>query len=359
MLTTDAVGGVWRYSLELACDFSARGATVCLAVMGPAPDAAQRAEAAALAGVQTDITGLPLDWLAASRPAVQSAAAALAAMAAQRQVHSVHLHTPALFGDAAWPCPVVAVAHSCVGTWWQAVRGGALPQDLAWRTDLVAQGLRRADAVIAPSHSFAASLRAQYGLTRRIDVVHNGRRAMPHTAQKRTQIFTAGRLWDAGKNIAVLDAAAAELDMPVLAAGPVSGPNGAQISCLHLHNLGNLDEAAMAHQFAESAVFASLALYEPFGLAVLEAAQAGCALVLSDIPTFRELWHGAALFADPHDPAALAAILRRLLASPEHCTTLGEAARSRAAHFTPEAMAGVTWAIHQAQRATPTRRSAA
>ena len=38
------------------------------------------------------------------------------------------------------------------------------------------------------------------------------------------------------------------------------------------------------------------ALYEPFGLAVLEAAQAGCALVLSDIPTFRELWDGAALF---------------------------------------------------------------
>jgi hypothetical protein len=38
---------------------------------------------------------------------------------------------------------------------------------------------------------------------------------------------------------------------------------------------------------------------EPFGLAVLEAAQAGCPLVLSDLPGFRELWDGAALFRRP------------------------------------------------------------
>ena len=50
---------------------------------------------------------------------------------------------------------------------------------------------------------------------------------------------------------------------------------------------------------ARTAVFVSPALYEPFGLAVLEAAQAGCALVLSDIPTFRELWDGVALFVAP------------------------------------------------------------
>ena len=47
---------------------------------------------------------------------------------------------------------------------------------------------------------------------------------------------------------------------------------------------------------ARCPIFVSAARYEPFGLAVLEAAQAGCALVLSDIPTFRELWDGAALF---------------------------------------------------------------
>ncbi len=52
----------------------------------------------------------------------------------------------------------------------------------------------------------------------------------------------------------------------------------------------------MATAYAAATVFASMARYEPFGLAVLEAAQAGMRLVLSDIPTFRELWDGAAIF---------------------------------------------------------------
>jgi len=45
---------------------------------------------------------------------------------------------------------------------------------------------------------------------------------------------------------------------------------------------------------------------------VLEAAIAGAALVLADIPTFRELWDGAALFAAPGHPDAFAAAINRL-----------------------------------------------
>src|SRR5690606_7562193 len=86
-------------------------------------------------------------------------------------------------------------------------------------------------------------------------------------------------------------------------------------------------------------VFVSAATFEPFGLAVLEAAAAGCALVLSDIPTFRELWDGAAQFADPRDPAAFAAAIEALIEDPERRTALGEAAAARAARFTPAATA--------------------
>jgi glycosyltransferase involved in cell wall biosynthesis len=43
-------------------------------------------------------------------------------------------------------------------------------------------------------------------------------------------------------------------------------------------------------------------LYEPFGLAVAEAARAARPLVLSDIPTFRELWGDAALTSRPAMP---------------------------------------------------------
>ena len=58
-----------------------------------------------------------------------------------------------------------------------------------------------------------------------------------------------------------------------------------------------------------------MARYEPFGLAVLEAAQAGMRLVLSDIPSFRELWDGAATFVASRRADLLPA-LRHALAAP-------------------------------------------
>jgi glycosyltransferase involved in cell wall biosynthesis len=80
-------------------------------------------------------------------------------------------------------------------------------------------------------------------------------------------------------------------------------------------------------------------LYEPFGLSVLEAAQAGCALVLSDIPTFRELWDGAAIFIDPASEEAIAATVDLLASEPEERARLGAEASQRAEWYTPEAMA--------------------
>jgi glycosyltransferase involved in cell wall biosynthesis len=85
---------------------------------------------------------------------------------------------------------------------------------------------------------------------------------------------------------------------------------------------------------AQAAIFVAPSLYEPFGLAVLEAAARGCALALADIPSFRENWSDAALFFDPRDPGALAATLCRLSSDPGLTAVLGEAGRKRAALFT-------------------------
>ena len=60
LLVTDAVGGVWVYSLELARALKAFGIQTVLAVMGPSPSAGQREEAR---GLKLIDTGLPLDWL--------------------------------------------------------------------------------------------------------------------------------------------------------------------------------------------------------------------------------------------------------------------------------------------------------
>ena len=84
---------------------------------------------------------------------------------------------------------------------------------------------------------------------------------------------------------------------------------------------------------------AGAARFEPFGLAVLEAAQAGCPLVLSDLSTFRELWDGAATFVAPGDAQGFADAIAALLADPACHAAQGEAARRRAARYTPAAMA--------------------
>ena len=102
-------------------------------MLGPGPDAHQAEAARAVPGLRLLPTGLRLEWLAETAGEVAAAGAALAALATETGADVVHLHSPALAADAAFPVPAVASCHSCVGTWWEAVRGGALPPDFAWR----------------------------------------------------------------------------------------------------------------------------------------------------------------------------------------------------------------------------------
>ena len=75
------------------------------------------------------------------------------------------------------------------------------------------------------------------------------------------------------------------------------------------------------------------ARYEPFGLSILEAALSGCALVLGDIPSLRELWGDAALFVPPNDSAALRSALSGLIDDPDHRQAMASRARTRALKF--------------------------
>jgi glycosyltransferase involved in cell wall biosynthesis len=347
MLTGDAVGGVWRYSLELARGFAREGVETVLAVLGPPPGSQQQAEADAIPGLWIVPTGLPLDWTAADEDALRAAGAALAGLAQRVRADTVQLHAPALAAEVAWAQPLVAVVHSDVGTWWDAVHPGeSLPDDLAWRAAAVGRGLAEAHVVLAPTRSFARLLARRYRPGRSIEVVPNGRTLPSVAALPRVPaVLAAGRLWDEGKNIAVLDRAAAALDVPVSAAGPLRGPVGGAAVLSNIRHLGVLDQATLAAEMAQATVFAAPSRYEPFGLAVLEAAQAGMALALADIPTFRELWEGAALFFHPEDAGRLADTIGRLLAAPA-----GHAARARerAARFTAEAMTARTLAHHRA-----------
>ncbi len=382
LMTTDAVGGVWTYAIDLGREMVRTGGRVTLAVIGPAPDSESVAQAQA-AGLDLRRLGGELDWTAPDEAAVSASAAGLANLVAELQPHLLHLHSPALAAFRALPVPVLAACHSCVATWWSAVKGGApLPPDLAWRARLTARGYAAAAALIAPSHAFAEATRAIHQLSTAPHVVLNGRampvdgkldgggrtafsgrvseppilpsrRRRPSPSSSKgvetddAAILTAGRLWDEGKDIRTLDRAAGRLaDVEVAAAGSTTGPNGQGVILQHVSPLGRLSGAELSGRLANRPIFVSSSVYEPFGLAVLEAAQAGCPLVLSDIATFRELWDGAALFFPPGDDDGLAAHLNALVADTSQLTAMGEEARIRAGRYTASAMAAATLKLY-------------
>lgn len=348
LVTADAVGGVWQYSLDLARGLSALNFDTALAILGPSPSEQQLAAARQIAGLELIDTGLPLDWLAEDARSLARAGAALDKLARQTGANILQLNMPALAATTDFHLPVVAVQHSCVATWWEAVHGTALPDDFAWRTALVGSGLVKADAVITPTAAFGEATRRRYGLPKPPKTVHNGRAPLPvPEAASHDFAFTAGRLWDEGKNLVTLDGAAGRLGVPVHAAGPVRGPNGTSVAFDHLHCLGTLGEEELGRWLGARPVFVSTALYEPFGLAVLEAAAAGCPLILSDIPTFRELWDEVAIFVAPRDEQGFADAIGDLVGDGSQRSRMGQAARERASRFTAEAMAAQMAGIYQ------------
>jgi glycosyltransferase involved in cell wall biosynthesis len=337
LLVTDAVGGVWVYSLELARALKAIGIETLLAVMGPSPSVTQREEAR---GFKLIDTGLPLDWLGTNAAELRRAGDTLAEIAVREGSDIIQTSSAALLAETQFEQPCVAVQHSCVASWWRAVRGTALPDQFAWLRELVERGLNRAATVVAPSIAFAAETARVYDISTPVLSVHNGRSQGGTTQVAQADfVFTVSRLWDEGKNVATLDAAAARVGVPFQAAGPVCGPNRATVYLENLRALGELGHTRVNGLLAARPIFASAALYEPFGLSVLEAAQAGCSLVLSDIPTHREIWGGAAIFVGARDDAAFACAIQDLLDDTGERRELGQLARARAQLYTPERMA--------------------
>ncbi|HEX8485299.1 glycosyltransferase family 4 protein [Sphingomonas sp.] len=351
LMTADAIGGVWQYATDLAAALQPLGIDTVLALLGPAPTPAQRRDALRIPGLKLIETGLPLDWLCADAAPVLAAGEHVAALAAREAVDLVQLNMPSLGARARFAMPVVAVVHGCVGTWWEAARGTRPDPAYAWQDALVRDGLVAADAVVAPSESYAETVARYHALTVVPLVVHNGRvpLTLPPIAVDAAPVahaFTAGRLWDEVKAMALLDRAAARLSVPLRAAGREEGPHGERLPLPHLHHLGHLSAGAMARELSGRPVFVSATRFEPFGLAVLEAAQAGCPLVLSGIDTFRELWTGAALIVEEQDDSAYAAAIERVVGDQELRANLGEAARIRAQRYTPAAMAGAMASIY-------------
>jgi glycosyltransferase involved in cell wall biosynthesis len=338
LMTADTVGGVWTFAMELAEALGSHGVRVVLAALGGPPSAAQRVEACRIPNLDLLASDFKLEWMLDPWRDVEESGRWLLDLEEQYAPDVVHLNS---FGHGAlkWSAPVVVTAHSCVLSWWSAVKGGEAPAEWARYRGLVKRTLRAADAITAPSRAMAGELARLYG-ARTCRVVPNGRRASRfRAADKEAMILTAGRLWDEAKNAAAVARAARSLPWPVYVAGEHRHPDGGAAAFSGCTLLGRLGAAEIAGWFARAAIYALPARYEPFGLSALEAALSECALVLGDIPSLRETWSGAAEFVAPDDSGALEAALRGLIERPRRREELAEAAARRARSLTPARMA--------------------
>lgn len=323
-MTADGVGGVWTYALDLAHNLARRGIETALAVMGAPLEPDQRREAG---GFQVFEGPFKLEWMPDPWDDVQKAGDWLLSLEERLKPHIIHLNGYA-HGTLPWRAPRVIAGHSCVLSWWRAVHGEDAPP--SWNTyrEKVREGLHAATLVIAPSHAMLDSLIEHYGPLAHTRVIHNGRDpGLFAPAIKEKFIFAAGRAWDPAKNLETLASIRDRLPWPVHIAGAGT------------HPLGRLSQLEVREWLARASIYALPARYEPFGLSVLEAALSGCALVIGDISSLREIWGNAAIFIPPDNPDALHSALMQLIADPERLASMARRARTRAAAFSAARMA--------------------
>jgi glycosyltransferase involved in cell wall biosynthesis len=340
LMTTDTVGGVWTYALELADALAAHDTEVVLATIGPPPSPGQRAELARSAVVDVrSLDGL-LEWMDDPWADLERSGEWLLELRDEVRPDLVHLNAYA-HGTLPWGVPVVVVGHSCVLSWWRAVRRENAPAEWDAYREAVTAGLALADLVVAPTRTMLDELERLYAPPGLTAAIPNGRRPPAVRGRKEPLVLAAGRLWDEAKNVAALDRVAPRLRWPVVVAGEGPAP-------VNAHGLGHLRRDELDSWLSRASIFALPARYEPFGLAALEAAGAGAALVLGDIPSLREVWGDAALYVDPDDDDELAAALTRLADEPELRTGMAERAVARAGAYTPARMGAAYAAAYAA-----------
>jgi glycogen(starch) synthase len=339
LMTADTLGGVWTYAMELGKGLAAEGHEVSIAAMGGRMNTEQRAQSRGIPGLEARDSAFKLEWMEDPWDDVARAGDWLLEAALEARAEIIHLNG---FVHAAlpWEAPVLVTGHSCVLSWWRAVKGGEAPPSWDRYRQAVTEGLRRAQRVTAPTAAIAAEFHRLYACGPKTTVIPNGRDAIPfRSGIKRGIVMGAGRLWDEAKNLGLLERIASDLPWPIQVAGDTAAPQGNARETAGIKPLGRLAEAQLAEALGIASVFAHPARYEPFGYAPLEAALSRCALVLGDIPSLREVWDGAALFAPPDDTDAWLAVLRPLLADENALRTLAGAAWERAQLFSRRAMA--------------------
>jgi glycosyltransferase involved in cell wall biosynthesis len=216
------------------------------------------------------------------------------------------------------------------------------PRGLGWRRELLAL----ADAILPNSEAEARQLVRLFGADRRrIRVVPNG--VEPRFAAADPSAFRAaigpgdfvlyvGRI-EPRKNVLGLIRGARRAGLPLVVVGDVVPGHGAYAAACRreggpavrwVPRLAH-DDPRLASAYAAARVFALPTWFETPGLAALEAALAGCAVVVTPFGCTREYFGDRARYARPDRPAEIArALAEAWAAGPDP-----ELARHVGAHY--------------------------
>jgi glycosyltransferase involved in cell wall biosynthesis len=307
LMTTDTVGGVWTFSKEMASQLLAGGHQLALVSYGREPSREQRGWCQRVRQQHGNVflyhaSSAPLEWMNDNQRAYELGERVLLDVA--RRFRPDLLHTSQYcFGRVPLSIPRVITAHSDVLSWADACRPAGL-EDSAWLDrycELVQEGLDGADCVISPTAWMMEALQEHFTVSCPVRVVYNGRsvpRAM-HAPHRDLRAVSVGRLWDEAKALTTL--MRVNSPMPVAIAGEESFDGVGAPAQSRLQALGMLDEDSLMAAFRNSSIYIAASRYEPFGLAPLEAALCGCAVVARDIQSLREVWGEAAMYFDGAD----------------------------------------------------------
>jgi glycogen synthase len=306
LITADTVGGVWIYTRELVTGLVQRGHYVILASLGsmPRPDQLLWLKALPSNSVQYHATNFPLEWMQDSAAGIRESFHFIEDLIRKTKPDVFHSNQ-FCYGTLDYAIPKLIVAHSDVISWWKAVHSCEPPNSswFQWYRGVVADGLANADVVVAPSQWMLATAKGQFGFSAPGQVIYNGRSSglFDPSQKKESRAITVGRLWDEGKQVSLL--LARPQAVPIEIVGPMQPPAGTQNPHnRNLHDTPGIEiletqsEADLRFLFSQASIYVATSRYEPFGLAPVEAALSGCALIANDIPVFRELWGDCAFY---------------------------------------------------------------
>ncbi|MGA2002495.1 MAG: glycosyltransferase family 4 protein [Terriglobales bacterium] len=341
LVTADTFSGVWTYARELVTGLVTQGAQVTLVSFGEIPLPDQTAWMQSLHGLEYHPTAFRLDWMQEGEQDFQAAMEYLCEIVHDTRPDFLHLNHLS-FGALPVSTPRLVTAHGDVVTWWLTIHGKepAPSAWLDWYRETIRAGLKRAEAVVTTTHWMGEMLRIAYGDEFEGHVISPGRNPIYFNpfVTKEESVLAIGRLWDTGKQVALLTQYTLALPVCIVGAdNPIPAPSlpiradvRVSTGAHEVSVKGAQTESQLRNLYSKSTVFAATSRYEPTGLGSIEAAFSRCAIVANDTPVYRELWGDAALYFERDDAESLAEVLGQLDQNRELVRVYGTRAYNRA-----------------------------